>query len=343
MMSCNSSTVSKTVSFDLRSTEEDEGSQGDAESWPRRLPQPPSIAYDDNSSTGTKSVSFDLQANETYYDTCKIFRAPQGSSSSWPRTLPHPPSMTAEDEDEMENNDIPMCVVFNANTPEGVTMVRVLSEKGLRVVAVVRVFAGRKVKELVKLKRVVVKVADWNDYTSLMAAARGCTRAFLVTKYWERFETPLEEAMATRMVEAAACVGVKSFVMATFEDALTLKRKGQRSQVEPDKYGRIFPSFEGKERVGARAKLLGVSLSHMMNSYWDESGARKTLVLLRGPQGKVIVQPCYKDHGPADGDSVGVFSRPAKTVLGSKPCRRRNKKGWGKQSRSCGRQECPSV
>ena len=213
----------------------------------------------------------------------------------WPAHLPRPPSMKKITADEMEDTSIPMCVVFNANTVEGSTMVRVLSEKGLRVVAVVRVFTGKKTKELIKLKRVVVKVADWNDHNSLLKAAEGCERAFLVTRYWERFDSRIEEQMATNIIQATAEVGVKHFVMATFEDTLELKSRGMKSQLMPDQKGRIFPKFEGMQAIDAKAKELGISLSHMMTSYLDLEGAKKSLILIRGPNGKVIVQPYFKD------------------------------------------------
>ena len=214
---------------------------------------------------------------------------------TWPIGLPKPPSMKKLEVDEMEDDSIPMCVVFNANTVEGATMVRVLSEKGLRVVAVVRVFTGKKTKELIKLKRVVVKVADWNDRSSLNKAAEGCERAFLVTRYWERFDSRIEEQMASNIIEATAEVGVKHFVMATFEDTLELKSRGLKSQLMPDKKGRIFPKFEGMLDIDDKAKELGISLSHMMTSYLDLEGAKKSLILIRGPNGKVVVQPYFKD------------------------------------------------
>lgn len=214
---------------------------------------------------------------------------------TWPIGLPKPPSMKKLEVDEMEDETIPMCVVFNANTVEGATMVRVLSEKGLRVVAVVRVFTGKKTKELIKLKRVVVKVADWNDRSSLNKAAEGCERAFLVTRYWERFDSRIEEQMASNIIEATAEVGVKHFVMATFEDTLELKSRGLKSQLMPDRKGRIFPKFDGMLDIDDKAKELGISLSHMMTSYLDLEGAKKSLILIRGPNGKVVVQPYFKD------------------------------------------------
>lgn len=117
----------------------------------------------------------------------------------WPSHLPRPPSMKKlVDVDGQDNkaSNAPRVIVFNANTQEGASMVRVLSEKGLKVSAVVRVFTSKNAKQLTKLKGVTVKVADLNDMEAVKLAAEGCQQAFLVTKYWERFENAIEETMA---------------------------------------------------------------------------------------------------------------------------------------------------
>ena len=79
-------------------------------------------------------------------------------SNKWDPFLPRPPSMR-ELASEVDPN-AEQVAVFNSNTQEGSTMVRVLSEKGLRVVAAVRVFTSKNTKALIKLKGVTVKVAD---------------------------------------------------------------------------------------------------------------------------------------------------------------------------------------
>jgi DNA-directed RNA polymerase subunit N (RpoN/RPB10) len=117
----------------------------------------------------------------------------------WPTHLPRPPSMKKLVDDDLEKDkasNVPRVIVFNANTQEGSSMVRVLSEKGLKVNAVVRVFTSKNAKQLTKLKGVTVKVADLNNIEAVKLAAESCQQAFLVTKYWERFENPIEETMA---------------------------------------------------------------------------------------------------------------------------------------------------
>ena len=59
----------------------------------------------------------------------------------WDYFLPQPPSMRKIVSDDPNAEQV---AVFNANTQEGSTMVRVLSEKGLRVMAAVRVFISKK-------------------------------------------------------------------------------------------------------------------------------------------------------------------------------------------------------
>lgn len=117
----------------------------------------------------------------------------------WPSHLPRPPSLKKLVDDDLADakaSNVPRVIVFNANTQEGSSMVRVLSEKGLRVNAVVRVFTSKNAKQLTKLKGVTVKVADLNNMEAVKLAAEGCQQAFLVTKYWERFENAIEETMA---------------------------------------------------------------------------------------------------------------------------------------------------
>lgn len=117
----------------------------------------------------------------------------------WPSHLPRPPSLKKLVDDDLADANapnVPRVIVFNANTQEGSSMVRVLSEKGLKVNAVVRVFTSKNAKQLTKLKGVSVKVADLNNMEAVKLAAEGCQQAFLVTKYWERFENPIEETMA---------------------------------------------------------------------------------------------------------------------------------------------------
>jgi hypothetical protein len=212
----------------------------------------------------------------------------------WDPYLPRPPSLINLVE---ENAGAEQVAVFNANTPEGSTMVRVLSEKGLRVVAAVRVFTSKNTKQLIKLKGVTVKVADWSDQESLLKVAEGCTRAFLVTKLWERFDSSLEEQMATNILRSCAKVvpAINHLVLATFEDTTELRARGRKSQLIPTRDGRIFPRFEGMHAIDRMAKEWGVQITHMMTSYLDEEDQKKSLILIRGENGRVIVQPFFQE------------------------------------------------
>lgn len=212
---------------------------------------------------------------------------------TWDPYLPKPPSMREIKADV--DPDAEQVAVFNANTQEGSTMVRVLSEKGLKVIAAVRVFTSKNTKALIKLKGVTVKVADTSDMNSLLKVAEGCSRAFLVTKFWEKFESRMEENMATNILTACADMGMKHLVLATFEDIATLKLRGKKSQLVPTKDGRIFPRFDGMAGIDAFAKERGVQITHMMTSYFDEPEQKRSLILIRGENGRIIVQPFVQD------------------------------------------------
>jgi len=218
----------------------------------------------------------------------------------WPSHLPRPPSRKKLGDDDEENamklKNAPGVIVYNANTQEGFSMARVLSQKGLRVIAVVRVVTSRNAKKLTKLKGVTVKVADLNDADGVKAAAEGCQQAFLVTKYWERFENVIEEQMAKVVLNASSRAGIKRLVLATFEDTLELRAKGRKSQIMPTADGTIYPSFEGMDSIDKMAKGLGIQLTHMLTSYLDEPEAKKSLILIRGENGKIITQPYIQEN-----------------------------------------------
>jgi hypothetical protein len=216
-------------------------------------------------------------------------------TQEWDPFLPRPPSMR-EIKSEVDP-DAEQVAVFNANTQEGSTMVRVLSEKGLKVVAAVRVFTSKNTKQLIKLKGVTVKVADWSDEQSLLKVAEGCSRAFLVTKFWERFDSKLEEQMAVNILRACASVkpAIEHLVLATFEDTAELKLRGRKSQLMPTQDGRIFPRFGGMEAIDSMAKQWGVQITHMMTSYLDEEDQKKSLILIRGENNRIIVQPFFQE------------------------------------------------
>jgi len=214
--------------------------------------------------------------------------------AKWNDYFPRPPSKRDLDADDLVDHGAEQVAVFNANTHEGSTMVKVLSEKGLRVVAAVRVFTSPITKKLIKLRGVTVKVADWSDENSLMKVAAGCTRAFVVTKYWERFDSKIEETMATNILRACSHANppIKHMVLATFEDTKELVSRKRKSQLVPTVDGKIYPRFEGKKNIDKNAKKWKVQITHMMTSYLDDGeDNRKSLILIRGDTGRIIVQP----------------------------------------------------
>lgn len=184
----------------------------------------------------------------------------------WPSHLPKPPSRrnVMAEENSKTNPNAPTVIVFNANTQEGSSLVRVLSEKGMKVRAVVRLITSRHAKQLIKLKGVTVKVADLNNHEAVLNAATGCQQAFLVTKYWERFENAIEEEMAKVVLTAAAAAGVQRLVLATFEDTHDLRLRKRKSQIIPTPDGRIFPQFDGMDAINAMGRQLKVQITHMV-------------------------------------------------------------------------------
>jgi len=212
----------------------------------------------------------------------------------WDNYLPRPPSMKDLNPDDAVDANAEQVAVFGANTHEGSTMVKVLSEKGLRVVAAVRVFTSRNTKNLIKLKGVTVKVADSADEVSLLKVAAGCSRAFVVTKYWEKFDSKIEELMAVNILRACASADppIKHLVLATFEDTKELIARNRKSQLVPTVDGKIYPRFEGMKAIDQQAKEMKVQITHMMTSYLDDGNDnRKSVILIRGDTGRIIVQP----------------------------------------------------
>jgi hypothetical protein len=160
--------------------------------------------------------------------------------------------------------------VFNANTAEGGSMVRALNGRGSKVIAIVRVFTSRNTKALLKLKNVLVKVADSHDEAALSKAVKGAHRAFLVTTYWERFENSLEERQASIVLEACSKNNVHHLVLSSFEDTKVLREKGLKSQIVPKRDGTIQPKFEGIQHLKELARERNVQLTHMITSYVDQ-------------------------------------------------------------------------
>lgn len=258
----------------------------------------------------------------------------------WPSHLPKPPSRknllaNPNNKDDPggstttssstaaangNNQTAPTVIVFNANTPEGSSMVRVLSEKKMNVIAVVRVFTSKTTKHLIKLPNVTVKVADLNNHDAVVQAAQNCQSAFLITKYWERFESPMEEHMAKNVLSAAAQTGtIRRFVLATFEDTLTLRSTHRKSQLIPTVDGRIYPSFDGMTSINEMGKQLNIAMTHMFTSYLDEtksvnhpdhhhdsnnnnnntsSGTKKSIILIRSAENNKIICQSHIEQAP---------------------------------------------
>ena len=188
-----------------------------------------------------------------------------------------------------------LVAVFNANTPNGRALVRGLSGDTTEIVAIVRVFTSKNAKELLGMPGVTVKVADLLDEKAVKRALDGVTRAFLCLEHWEKFVSELEESQAQNVLLSCAVNNVKHLVFATFEDTKQLRKKGLKSQIVPDPKGRIQPRFKQMRPIRKEAAKLGVSLTHMITSYLDQENSKKCLCLIRGANGRLIVQPNFED------------------------------------------------
>jgi hypothetical protein len=209
-----------------------------------------------------------------------------------PRHEPAEPEQSQQHEAE----DREVVAVFNANTPEGTSMVRALAASGCKVIAIVRVFTSKNTKVLLKIPNVVVKVADSHSQSELSVALLGVGRAFLCLKYWEMFSSHIEELQAHLVLQACADNNVKHLVFSSFEDTQTLLRNNQKSQIVPDSSGLIHPQFHGMKEIQKEAQKFGISLTHMLTSYFDQEKSKKSLCLIVGENGKLIVQDNSMDN-----------------------------------------------
>lgn len=205
------------------------------------------------------------------------------------RNIPNGPSMI---QPERAREKV---AVFNANTPEGNSMIRALTKSGCDVVAIVRVYTSKNTKALLKLPHVEVKIADSQNQAELTRGCQGVRRAFLCTTFWECFGSTLEEKRATFIVNACAENMVHHLVFSSFEDTKTLKKSKLKSQIKPDQHGIIWPQFKGMRDIKRYARKQKVMLTHMLTSYIDQEKSKKSLCLIVGGNGTLIVQQHLSD------------------------------------------------
>ena len=104
--------------------------------------------------------------------------------------------------------------------------------------------------------------------------------------------------MATNILRSCAKVSppIKHLVLATFEDTAELKSRGRKSQIVPTRDGMIYPRFDGMNNIDKMAKDWGVQITHMMTSYLDDKDQKKSLILIRGENKRIIVQPYFQEN-----------------------------------------------
>jgi len=183
--------------------------------------------------------------------------------------------------------------VFNANTTDGSRIVRALSKSGANVVAIVRVFTSKNTESLLQMPNVKIHVGgQLDEQAAVKALTHGVDRVFLCLKYWERFTSDIERQQAEYIVKACVAGNVPYLVFSTFEDTKLLRASGYKSQIVPDVKGHLEPpQFENMQTVKKMAKSSNIKLTHMITSYLDEEKSKKSLCLIVGENGKLIVQP----------------------------------------------------
>lgn len=208
------------------------------------------------------------------------------------RDLPAPPSMRqvpAQESTTADKAPKETVAVFNSNTAGGKSMVRALSKSGCDVVAIVRVFTSKNTNHFLKLANVSVKVADLQDEAAVVRALVGVNRAFLCLKSWEKFESRLEEEQAQLVLRACETSRVPHLVFSTFEDTKKLRDSGDKSQIVPNQDGLVKPDFSAMKAIKKEAKTRKVQLTHMITSYLDQEQSKKSLCLLVGENGRLII------------------------------------------------------
>jgi hypothetical protein len=307
-------TLSNVSSSESPPTKQQQADESSSPPSPRRLPsmgdQQPSPAASPSPSrqprmfdANQKKKKSDVDWNAQRKGSMLVSTTKQETTNR----LPAPPSIVVDRNDQhdiipttKQQQQLPpsppssIVAVFNANTKEGGSMVRALvvadnSSQSIVVIAVVRVFTSKNTKRLLKLPNVVVKVADSHDEAALTHAIHSAHRAFLVTKYWEKFDSWLEESQANIIVRACGNAGVSHLVLSSVEDTKTLVETNKKSQIVPDSHGIIHPKFEGMRNLRQLARQNNVLLTHMLTSYVDQEHSKKSVALIMSERGKLVV------------------------------------------------------
>lgn len=181
--------------------------------------------------------------------------------------------------------------VFNANSREGSSIVRSLAkDENNFVTAFVRVITSRFIRPLLNMKNVRVLIADtMNDIDAICEAMEGHTRAFFVTKYFEKFDG-MEEIQIQTIFNACAKQKIYDVVFSTFEDCRALSNRKEKSQILMDANGEINPKFEGQKKLLQYGKKKDIIVTHMITSYLDQEKSQKSIcVMRRGTRGNVVI------------------------------------------------------
>jgi len=159
--------------------------------------------------------------------------------------------------------------VAGATGKQGGSVVRYLLENGdqFKIRALTRNVNSDKAREL-QAQGVEVVTADFGDPKTLEAAFSGCYAAFLVTNWWEHFNTDLEITQGKALADACKAQGVKHVIWSGLEDTRPALMDKATPIEEP---GRTVPHFDGKAEISEYMLKEGLPVTVLNTSFYLEN------------------------------------------------------------------------
>eukprot|EP00928_Gymnodinium_smaydae_P040864 TRINITY_DN2767_c0_g1_i8.p1 TRINITY_DN2767_c0_g1~~TRINITY_DN2767_c0_g1_i8.p1 ORF type:complete len:345 (+),score=71.34 TRINITY_DN2767_c0_g1_i8:69-1037(+) len=211
----------------------------------------------------------------------------------------------------------PECVaVLGATGQQGGAVVRALSSRGFKVVAITRSVDSDKAKVLAKLPDVEVRQGDLEDVASLVKAFAGCDGAFVLANFWEGMDVTKEMKHYANAAEALKKVGgMKHVVMSTLEETATHAKMQDAPTICEHESGPMkVPHFDGKNR--SHRHFEGLPMTYLYTSCYIENftsfftltqqadrSYQFTLPLGEGPIAWTILEDVGKT-------TAGIFEKP---------------------------------
>jgi len=163
-------------------------------------------------------------------------------------------------------------VVIGATGVQGGGVVRALSAKPDEYIvkALTRNPGSDKAKAISELPNVSVVAADMDDEASLVAAFEGAYGVFMVTNFWEHFQSAKEIDQCKRVASAAKATGISHVVWSTLEDTKMFGAGDSIPDIENGGVKYKVPHFDGKGIGDLAFKEAGVPTTFLLTCYyWD--------------------------------------------------------------------------